>query len=913
MRGRWINMSVLLAVVALALPAGAQSTTTGSVRGTVTDPDGGILPGATVRALSDALVAGQLVAFVNAQGIYRFPSLPPGTYVFEASLDGFRTVRRENVQVSLGTAMTVDLQMGMLETTDEIVVVAEATAVSTVSNTVAHNLDQEFLKRQPLPRDATDLMNYTPGVNAGLAYGSPSSQGSAYNLDGVDVSDPGSGGQWILPNFDWVEEVQVTGLGANAEYGGFTGAMVNLVTRSGGNELSGDVSLYYSDAGLNDENSPEGTESVNELDSDLDASVSLGGKLIQDKLWYFVSGQERERSVDPFYVGDAPLFEQGNTSDRSWSRYLGKLTYQADNDNRLVVLADYDGVEHDRRGLGEFVMASGAQTQDSPNWAYNATWESLVNDSNFVTVKLTGFDGTDDRLPPFGSDRPGREDDWTGLEWDNYKWTVNNDKQRVNLDASWSLFADGVLSAEDSHTFKFGVVYEDSSQDEVWTRNGGFSYYDDSYYCDSVEDYFANPECALFSSDRGDEIDLHAVQTGLHAYAQDSLKYKDVTLNFGVRYTSYEGGFDGGDEDVYSDDMISPRLGIVWDVGGRGSTALKVHYGRYYEGLFAFMYDREISGDVFSDLEFWDWDFDAGEWYYAGGRPSGGAIMDSEISHPYVDQYVASFEHQLTDTMLLGLDYVYRENSDIIAMINTNDDYDALVAPSNPITGGDLPFFELLSPQDFVLTNPDEATREYDSLIVRFNRRYADGWSLRASLVWSDLVGNTSDVDGYESAWEDWNGLVNNFGNLPNYSEWELKVNASVDLPWDIMASAYYLYRSGTYWTPYVTIYGLLENDRTTVNLTSLGSQQLDDRNLVDLHLEKAFALTSDMELTLMVDVFNVFNSDTVLAVSERWGFYDYVWDAHPEESAFDPSSSYQQPLAIEDAREVRLGVRLSF
>jgi hypothetical protein len=907
------TLTLLVVVLSLTLAvqsAVAQSTTSGTIIGAVTDPQGGILPGATVTARSDALVSGSLTAVANERGIYRFPSLPPGVYTLEASLSGFQSVRRESINLALGQSLDIGMQLGDVTVSDEIIVVAETAQISTVTNKVSFNLNQDYLQRQPLPRDVPDLMNFTPGVNSNLAYGSPSSQGNAYNLDGVDVSDPGSGTQWILPSFDWIEEVQVTGLGADAEYGGFSGAMVNLVTKSGGNELSGNFGLYYSGGGLTSTNSP-GDEQTNEIDSDFDVTFSIGGKLIEDRLWYFFSGQERERTIDPFYAVGAPAGDR-DSSARSWSRYLGKLTQQASMSNRLVFLIDYDGVKHENRGIGDYVLASGAQTQDSPNWAYNLTWESLFNDNNFVTVKLTGYKGTDDRLPPNG-DTPGRSDYETGFDWQNYRWTWLLDVERMNLDASWSIFADGLFGDNDSHSFKIGLIYEDSGHDEIRTRNGGFTYIDDTYWCGSLEEYFADPWCGIYSSDRGSEINFHATQKGLHFYAQDTLKLHNLSVNYGVRYSSYQAGFKNGRDDVYDVDMWAPRIGFVWDLRGDGASALKLHYGRYYEGLFAFMYDREVSGDAWTPLEYWDWDFDVNDWVLYDSFPTGGAVMDSGIGHPYVDQYVLSYEQQIKDTMMIGIDLVHRKNQDIIAMVNLTDDYWATVAPGNPLTGGDLPFYELLSEQEYLLTNPTDAYREYDAVTLRFDKRYSDGWSLRASLVWTDLTGNTDEVDGYEGAWEDLNGLVNNDGKIGGVPEWELKLYASVDLPWGMLLSGNYRFLSGTYWTPYVRIDGLLENNRTTVNMLPRGSMQYDDRQLLDLHLDKRFNLGGQLDLTVIVDVFNVFNSDTVRSVVQRWGTYDYDWTDHPGGSEWEGSDSFDNPLSIEDPREIRLGARLSF
>ena len=361
----------------------AQGSTTGLIRGTVTDPQGGVLPGVTVIAKSDAVIGGQKITITNGEGNYRFPALTPGLYTLEAQLQGFQTVQQENVGVQLGQSLDIDLQMGDVTISDEIIVIAESTQVSTVSNNVSHNLGQDFIDRQPLVRDPVSLMNYAPGVQGGAAYGAPSSYQNAYNLDGVDVSDPELGAQWVLPSMDWVQEVEVAGLGADAEYGGFTGAVVNLITKSGGNEFHGDVRAFYSGGSLNSSNAPEGSEGESKVSKDIEGSVNIGGPLKKDKAWFFGSLNQRQRVIDPFFSSGAPADDVAD-SDRAETRGLFKATWQLNNANKLMGLVDYDGVEHDHRGVGEYTLASGSHRQESPNYSYNVTWESLVNDSNFL-------------------------------------------------------------------------------------------------------------------------------------------------------------------------------------------------------------------------------------------------------------------------------------------------------------------------------------------------------------------------------------------------------------------------------------------------------------------------------------------------------------------------------------------------
>jgi hypothetical protein len=905
----------LAALLVLAAAPIAAQTTSGALTGTVLDDTGLPLPGATVTVTSPDLVRGTASAVTDASGAFRFPSLPPSTYTVEVTLQGFRSVRKENVRLGLGQTLSLPVRMELPSVAAEAVVTAEAPLVSVVSNSVAGNLTSEFIQRQPVSRNQTSIVNITPGVKDGLAYGGTQSASNAYSLDGVNVSDPASGEQWILPNVDWLKEVQVSGLGADAEVGGFTGAAINLVTKSGGNTLSGDVTAYYSGGDLNSSNSSDPDLTPAKVDSETDFAANVGGAFKKDLLWFFVSGNEVKSEVQ----------RQGaqNTDVRKYSRYLGKFTLQLNEGNKLVGLLDYDGVTHDRRGISLYTYESASTRQESPNWSYNLTWESMLSSSSFLELKATGFTGADDRLPYGAPDTPGRADAESGISWQNATYTNFVDNSRLSFDGAWSLFADGLIAKNDSHRFKIGINYEQAEADEIRTRNGGFTYYDDSYYCDSLDAYFADPSCALYSSDRGNDINLQSVNKGLSAYIQDSWQVSRFTVNAGVRYTRYEAGFRNGDEGVYAPgDLFAPRIGIVWDVFGTAKTAVKAHWGRYYEGLFTYLYDREESGQVFTPTTYWDYNFDTGAFDIpVGGGSTNRAALDPSIGHPYMDQLVVSLEQQVGRDLTFGVDYARRENSDIVAFANVVDDYDALVAPAgvfkdangNQVAAGDLPFYDLLSRPSNVLLNPADAYRQYDAVFLRAEKRYSNGWSARASVVWSESKGNTFAANGYTSEWADRNGQTNADGLLPRNSEWEVKVSGSVDLPWGLLASAYYQFYSGENWTPTVLIRGLYRNDRQTVFLNERGSERLPDRNLLDLKLSKQFRLGARTSITVFADAFNVLNSDTALSVDNNLGTYRYDYEDHPTGSTFQARSAYGTILSIERPREIRLGARFSF
>lgn len=896
MRASGRTVGLVLLLLGLALPLSAQ-TTSGSLQGTVRDTDGGALPGATVTVFSDALVARELRAITDTRGGYRFPSLPPGVYAVEVELPGFAAVRQEGVRVRLGQALVVDATMQLASVAEQLTVTGAAPVVSVVDNTVSASIDKDFLARQPLQRNYYAVIAAAPGVNGMLAYGSTQQRQNAYTLDGVNVADPSSGEYWLLPSIQWMEEIQVGGLGANAEYGGYTGGIVNAVTKSGGNSFSGTFELLYEPESWVAKNTDE---EIQEFSLE-DASLSIGGAIARDKVWFFVSGQHYREKTTP--IGAY------STSDRKVPRFLGKVTVQASENNRVMLLAEHDGLRNERRWSDAYTYPEATAKQDGPNQTFGLSWESLVNANNFLNVKLTGFDGRNDYLPYQGWDTPGRWDYDSEILWVNLEVGRLQHRQLKTFDGSWSLFADGLFGGSDSHAFKLGGIYEAATISDDWKRPGGFTYYDDSSYCDSFEQYLANPACGADRLRYGSgEYHLRGEHTGLALYAQDSLRVGSVTVNAGLRYGAYTGGFRYGKSDVYDVSFVDPRLGVVWDVFGTGRSALKAHWGRYHGSMFTYLYDREASGQS-AQLAYdcwWNSDTNA---FDDCDEPTLEAARMGRVKHQYVDAALLSFEQQIGRDMSIGLDVIDRRFRNLMAMINANGDYETITATGNPYGGGTLPIYNLLSPQDYVLTTDNGAYRDYRSVVLRFNKRYAHGWSAATSLVWADLKGNIYSNSGYDVDYQDRNGFTNLVGKMEGFNEWEFKLNASVDLPFSFVLSGFYTYRSGEYWTPYARIRGLDYNaiGGNYVYLTPRGSQQLPDQNLVDVKLAWTAKLSGVLKLSLSFEGFNVFNEDTPLAVAGRWGDY------RVSNGNWTPNSNFGTTTVITRPRELRAGIKLEF
>jgi Carboxypeptidase regulatory-like domain len=330
MRSMTRALAFLVALL-VAVPLAAQSLT-GTVTGTITDEQGGALPGVTVTLTGKT---GAKTATTQTNGSYRFVALDPGTYSVQTSITGFSGKRQDNIVVNVGKEAVVDLSLkvgGMSETLD---VVGEAPVVDTSSSATNNNLSQELLFNMPIRQGntATSLLNFAPGINDSAAYGGDASSGNGLLIDGVDTRDPSGGTAWTFYNYNIVEEVQFTGIGAPAEYGAFTGAIVNTITKSGGNQFGGLFDVIYTKSSFASKNvdpafvvqNPNLGQSA-QINKQVDFTTQFSGPIIKDKLFFFGSAQRYQKDEEP--IGPRTLLNEAS------DRYNGKLTWQPNaNDN----------------------------------------------------------------------------------------------------------------------------------------------------------------------------------------------------------------------------------------------------------------------------------------------------------------------------------------------------------------------------------------------------------------------------------------------------------------------------------------------------------------------------------------------------------------------------------------------------
>jgi hypothetical protein len=242
-----------LSLVLLFLASLATAQTTGDVTGRVTDEQGGALPGVTVEARGPAF-QGVRTSVTDASGAYRLVLLPPGTYKVTAGLQGFAKIE-STVIVSLGKTSTYDLKLRPTATA-EVVVSGEAPLIDSTSQTIGGNIDSRQIKSLPTGRDYTSVVQIAPGIstqtantaafaNTIVVNGSTGLE-NGFVIDGVNTTGVEYGQQGKDLNYEFIQEVEVKTGGYQAEFGGSTGGIVNVITKSGGNEFHGEGFVYYS-------------------------------------------------------------------------------------------------------------------------------------------------------------------------------------------------------------------------------------------------------------------------------------------------------------------------------------------------------------------------------------------------------------------------------------------------------------------------------------------------------------------------------------------------------------------------------------------------------------------------------------------------------------------------------------------
>src|SRR5437867_6022510 len=290
--------SILL--LALVTPFAHAQSTGGRIRGTVTDPSGGAVVGATVTLINEATHATRDVQ-TGANGEYIFLEVPVGSYEVDLASQGFKKYARKGVPLNLNEAISVDLVLQVGGSTDVVEVTGAPPVIDTTSTQLGAVVNERSSTQLPLnQRDVYQLLQLQPGVQSQLGndlfYGSDKAgvvtvnggrgRSNNYTVNGGDGNDLFANLPAIEPSPDSIAEFRVIANTFDAEYGRNSGAVVNVVTKSGSNDLHGNAYEFFRNKGLNARGFFD-SQKLDYLQNQFGAT--LGGPIIKDKTFFFAS------------------------------------------------------------------------------------------------------------------------------------------------------------------------------------------------------------------------------------------------------------------------------------------------------------------------------------------------------------------------------------------------------------------------------------------------------------------------------------------------------------------------------------------------------------------------------------------------------------------------------------------------
>jgi len=963
---------VVAACLIIASIASAQELQSGAIRGRVVDDNGAPLPGVSITISGPALI-GKVTAVTNAEGLFRAPNLTPGAgYEIRAELSGFETTLQTGIIINLGKTISIEIKMKASTIQQEVTITAPTPTVDVVKSSTSKTVTSDVLASLPLPRSFGGVYQISPGAVGGSIYGDGRGERGAV-LDGIQMVEPDVGGSAMGEDtgmaWDMVEEAEIVTAGATAQFYDSTSGLTNVVMKSGGNKFSGEASIYYTDKNFSQIHLPEpDLQALNLAKPSIpvyafDTALAVGGPVIKDRLWFMGEfryiGSKLTGDFRPTVIND----KQYNNYDRPFPNYIGflKFSAQLSKNIRASAMGHYS-VQDVPYYYGGWNLTNEANKHNKPiRFNYGGTVSWTVNSSTILDLRAGGlyFSWTGVNTKDANPNGPHFYDDFTGYSWGNTGADEYTYKPKINISLTATKFLDDFLGG--NHEFKAGLEWERNrgdwgfymKQPLFWTFYDGSPYFyaaqnggvTDPVYGDGLLEY------AAMGTTYGSGAEI-GITSRVGGFIQDSFTIKRLTINLGVRAdhltawspgrakgaatdpvalaigaTYFEPTFGINPYDSVSyatwnnafpyGTFFSPRVGLTYDLFGKGKTALKASFTRQQEGFptgtFSSMYPltwRSFTWNWWDDNHNGLPDVPGVDHYQEayGDTPlamTSTAYLDAidpKTKMPYVNEITAGIEHELVKDLNIGVRYINKDRKRVLASVLWDKDsarywYTHDLAPewwipfttTVPATGNfpahDVTMYFLSNDapaQNYRLTNVPEGAMKYHSVEVSFDKRLANGWQLGGSVNFSKSTGN------YPVSYASWasfstysnaNSFVNTYGELPYSRPILIKLYGTVSLPYQFMFSFFYMHTDGSPWGRTVTVrppaaWAAANNVSSasySIYVETPGTRRNEAADSLDLRLEKDFKLGPG-RLGAYVNVFNLLGAYTLTVAKNPGG-----------------------------------------
>lgn len=775
-----IHALIPLLLLALTIPLAAQEET-GSIAGTIIDVSGAPLPGVTVTTTSPALI-GAKTAVTNEHGEYVLRRLPPGRYSVQSELSGFAPMVRPQIEVRVGQTAQVNFRLGMAAVTETTVVTGEPPVIDVRNTARNYTVDADAVEMIPIStsQQYTDLWVMAPGVRDSTAtflstVRAPSINGAAVSqnkvfIDGIDAGDHVNAGTTTLMNQAVIQEVAISTGGFEAATGFGSGGLMHIVTRSGGNDWTGGLSVLLAPKSFNDTNIP-GSQPA-----DVETwfpEIHLGGPIIRDQLWFFASDKYLKQSEGIFNVTDYRRESSGHEA-------YGKLTWRPADRHHLTATYQRDArVQDPSFGTASF-RYDATPVGKFGGYMTGVNWDFLATDTSLVNLLVSYFDkpnATDGRNGTAPRTQFANAAGSIHTTDGNYDRDQTNIQTRPYIAGSWTQS----LAFGGSHDVKLSTEWYPRSRRLNRLRMNEVLVYRDS------PTYGPQQLWRRLVPRPAGSVDNDAIDRGFALALQDSWRPGTrLTVNAGLRYESNQTTIDGRAEPLVDYDSWSPRLGLAYQVND--ATVVKASASRFGEKFaldFAFSFfpnsvvmDRWESSKVNGELD----------QFFEAGAPSSTTIRN--ISRPVTSvwEYVLSVQRQLPGRIAVDVAYVQREYGHFPDMVDRNLILDI---PNRKFVGRVDPRFDEM----IDVVDTDRVKREYRAVQIWLNRRFADRWQFNGSYTYA--IDRQKGEFGYGRAVDAaqqfaYGDMADEFFETEVGGRHNLKLSGSYTFPWDITAGVYF-------------------------------------------------------------------------------------------------------------------------
>jgi hypothetical protein len=944
----------LLLLVLAYRPITAQVAVTGNISGVVTDPSGAVLPGASITVSGPSLLSPKHV-LAQSGGVYLVELLPPGTYKIECVHPGFKGYVQNGIVLTAGFTATANISLPLGASSDTVDVEANPT-VDVKGSSSPTTFDYSLLQNIPSGRDPWSTLSQTPGVTSTnvdvggtqsyqqssmSVHGSKTSE-QVYSFNGLNLTAPAgtASATGFYVDYDTFQEIQVVTDAAPPEVS-IGGTYMNMVTKSGGNQIHGQGSIYYQTAALQAavnqpifNGAPVSPQVGSPFDMARDIEFNMGAPIIKNKLWayggyrlYFL--KQRLLSVlDTNHNPGTDVNHQTNITYRTDYQLNSKNTINAqwlyNSQNRFF-----------RRSTSySYVDQIAAWQQIEPEYILEGQWIYTITPNLLLDtrggylhehfperyepgVAPTTYSVADSTLSTL---KYAAQDNYLNLE-DSYRYA-----------SALSYFKTGLSG---SHNFKIGGEYSHNT-------NGTY------YNVNNNEDLYLNNNIPYQVQIYDTPLDGISKYRSFALFAQDQWSIgRKLTLNFGARFDHFNTfvpqqcdpaiaisasiqalglGFPSRCTSELQGATFNnavPRVAVAYDPGANGKQVIRAGFNMYalsegtsladainpYASLGGFTATWTDPNNDANNTEF------PQASQLSKFTPFGGIVttIDPNLKRPYSLQTNLGYQREVLDNIQVGVAYYWRNTRNQFSRENVDtpaSDYVPYKDVVNPLTGATMTVYAptantingakvpyATTNVSYLVTNiPALNDNYYNGLEFTVVRRFNDRWEVQSGFTIQHESG-TYTAGSTADDFNDPNLNINRRGSyLDQDSHYVFRIDGTYVAPFKIKASVNFQHQTGFPILPTLVVTGLPQGSET-IKLAPNGTLARNDSiNDANFRLARPTSFhEGKYALEAVADFFNVTNANPATSRTTSYG------------------SNYLKPATILNPFITRFGLKFTF